>query len=447
MSLFKKIKGKLSLLKEGNYKKYLFNTSWMFLEQILRIISGLLVGIWVARFLGPEQFGIYSYAVAIVAIFGVISKFGLDSILVRELIKRPDKEQRLLGTAFWLRVFGSILAFFIIALFLLFSLEKSSTKIYTLIISGGLIFQSFEVIDYYFQSKVLSKYVTLCRIIQLSFSAVLKLYLIFIKADLVWFVLVILIDQITLGFTLSLAYFSQNKQNFYKYFSFKIAKQFLNDSWPLIFSGFVIMLYMRIDQIMIKSMLNENKMGIYAAAVRLSESYYFIPSVIANSLFPAIMNAKNNNAELFSMRLKQLYIILFWLALIIAIPVSFFSDWLIQFLYGNEFIGAGDVLSISVWAGIFTFLSVGTGQYLIAENLTKVAFVRNLVSACINIILNFIFIPIYGINGAAWATLISYFFSIFSLLFFEKSRNHLSLIFRTYYNTPNNKIINSKNLI
>ncbi|HYN55491.1 MAG TPA: oligosaccharide flippase family protein, partial [Methylotenera sp.] len=191
------------------FRRYFSNTSWMFGEQILRMIAGLLVGIWVARYLGPEQFGIFSYAIAFVSIFGVLAKLGLDGIMVRNLVTDPQKRDIYLGTAFWLKLFGAFITLGIMAFATLFTSNDHTTNLYIFIIASGIIFQSFEVVDFYFQSQVLSKFVSTCKIIQLVISSIAKIYLVITGADLFWFVVVTLIDQVTLALTLYIAYKSQ----------------------------------------------------------------------------------------------------------------------------------------------------------------------------------------------------------------------------------------------
>ena len=160
--------------------RYFANTSWMFGEQVLRMASGLLVGIWVARYLGPEQFGLFSYALAFVSIFSGLAKLGLDGIVVRDLVNHPHQRDVYLGTAFWLKFVGAFVMLGIVALATLFTSNDHTTNLYVFIISSGIIFQSFEVVDFYFQSKVLSKFVSICKITQLAVSSALKIYFVLI---------------------------------------------------------------------------------------------------------------------------------------------------------------------------------------------------------------------------------------------------------------------------
>jgi O-antigen/teichoic acid export membrane protein len=411
------------LINHQGFRRYFANTSWMLAEQILRIIAWLLVGIWVARYLGPEQFGILSYVLAFTAIFGGIAKLGLDNIVVRNLVKEPEKRDIYLGTAFWLKLSGAFITLGAVACAAMLTTNDPTTNLYILIVASGMIFQSFEVIDFYFQSQVLSKFVSLCKLIQLILSSLLKLYFVIAGADLLWFVIVSLVDQVTLAISLFLAYHFQSLKlgSFYRYFNTSIAKQLLKDSWPLILSALAVMIYMRIDQIMIKEMLGDREVGLYSAAVRLGEAWYFVPALISTSLFPAILNAKKSSQEQYRERLQKLYTFMVWTAVGVAVPVTILSTWIMNFLYGAAYREASLVLSINIWAGVAVSIGVVFGRYLVAENRAGASFHRTAVGAGSNILLNFIFIPRYGIAGAAIATLASQWIANYIFDLFDRS--------------------------
>lgn len=397
------------IVQHQGFRKYFINTSWLIAEKILRIIVGLFVSIWVARYLGPEQFGLFSYALSFVGLFTIIAGLGLDGILVRELVKGDCKRDELLCTAFKLKIIGALLVLTILLVAVKLSHQDSLTTLLIFIIASATVFQSFNVIDFYFQSEVLSKYVVYANTITLLISSLIKIWLILSAASLVAFAVVILFDSFILA--CGLTYF------FYKHSKFKIknlifrktiAIGLLRDSWPLILSGFIISIYMKVDQIMIKEMLNTEAVGQYAAAVRLSEAWYFIPMVITSSLFPAIINAKEKNKGTYHARLQRLYDLMVWMAIAIALPMTFLSDWLVELTYGEQYNQAGSVLMIHIWAGVFVFLGVASSKWLLAENLQIFSTINTAIGATVNIVLNYILIQHFGIKGAAWATLISY---------------------------------------
>ncbi len=398
------------------------------------MMAGLLVGIWVARYLGPTQFGVFSYAIAFTALFGSIAKLGLDGIVVRELVRDPERRDIYMGTAFWLKLIGSVAMLVVMAFAVRLTSNDAITNLYIFIIGSGTLFQSFEVVDFYFQSKVLSRFVSICKLTQLFISSLLKLCLIFADADLIWFVLVSLVDQITLALSLFLAYRYQKVGSFYRHFDLTTAKQLLRDSWPLIISGLVVMVYMRIDQIMIKEMLGEREVGLYSAATRISEVWYFIPMLLTNSLFPSIVNAKQVSEELYYKRLQKLFEFMFFMAFFVAFVLTFFSQFIINILYGKNYIEAADVFSIHIWAGVFVFLGVGAGKWFLIENLQRLNFYRILGGGVLNVSLNFLLIPKYGINGAAYATIVSQAFaSVFLNIIHKKSRKIFLMQIRSVF--------------
>jgi O-antigen/teichoic acid export membrane protein len=403
------------------FKKYLENTSWLFTEKFLKIGIELFVGIWIAKYLGPERFGILSYAQSFVGIFSAIATLGLNSIIVRELVKFPYKENEIISTAFTLKFFGALITIFLINITINFVHNDKSTNTLIIIISSAVIFQSFNVIDMYFQAKVMSKYIVYANIFSLLLSTIIKILLIINNAPLISFAWIILFDSIILAIGYMYWFINIKKINIIEFFKLNLntAKNLLKDSWPLILSSIVVSIYMRIDQVMIKEMLNNQSVGNYAAAVKLSEAWYFIPIIICSSLFPAIINAKKTNTKLYYKRLQKLYDLMVCMAVIIAIPISFLSKLIIDLLYGNQYNLAGNVLTIHIWASIFVFLGIATGKWFITENLQIFTFYRTLGGVITNITLNFILIPKYGIIGAAIATLISqimasYLFNIFN---------------------------------
>ena len=391
----------------------------MLCESVLRLLAGLLIGIWVARFLGPEKFGLFSYVLAFSSIFAGVAKLGLDGIVIKELVANPDKEQQILGTSFWLKFAGSALVYLILFAVVKATSDDPQTSQLIFITAAGLFFQSFEVIDFFFQSKVQARFVSICKIFQLALSTILKIVLVLNKAELFWFIVVTLADSISLAISLMITYSLKEKKSFYRHFETSMAGTLLKQSWPVIFAGLVVMIYMRIDQIMIKEILGEREVGIYSAAVRLSVAWYFVPLLIAHSLFPAILNARKVSIEVYYSRLQRLFTLMTWLSLSVAVLITLFSRSLISALYGEAFLEASYILNIHVWAGIFVALGEASNKWFVAEGHNLLSFWRTFWGMISNIVLNFFLIPSHGAAGAAIATLIAYsiaglFFDLFS---------------------------------
>jgi O-antigen/teichoic acid export membrane protein len=400
--------------------KYLKNTSWLFGEKVLRITVGLFIGIWVARYLGPEQFGLFSYAQSFVGLFSAIATLGLNQIVVRELVRDENRKYELIGTAFWLIVMGAVATLVILAIAVNFTSNDQYTNLLIFIIASSTIFQSFNVIDFYFQSKVISKYVVYANTLSLFISSIAKIVLIINEASLIYFAWVVLFDSFILAMGFIYYFLKKNSKFKVKYMKFRknTALGLLKDSWPLILSGVAVMVYMRIDQIMLKEMLDNNAVGIYASAIRLSEAWYFIPTVILTSLFPAIIKAKQRSEKLYNDRIQKLYGLLVWMAIIMSIIITFIGKPIILLLFGEPYSEASSVLTIHIWASIFVVAALLRGKWFVAENLTKYSLYTVLVGMTLNIILNYFLIKEYGVNGAAYATLFARVLSLYIIAIF-----------------------------
>lgn len=420
------------LLSHQGFKRYFSNTLWLFGEQFLRIVAGLFVGVWVARYLGPEQFGVFSYALAFVAIFGGIAKLGLDGILVRDLVNEPEKREIYLGTAFWLKLVGAFSTLGLISFFILFTSNTQKTNIYIFIIASGLIFQSYEVVDFYFRSQVLSKFVSISKLVQLFFSSILKIYLVITASDLIWFVIVSLIDQATLAVTLYFVYRLKRYPSFYRQFDMNLAKKLIKGGCPLILSSLALMVQARIDQVMIKEILGNVELGYYSAAMRLIEVFGFIPTILVSSLFPAIINAKKISINLFEERLSNLYRLMMCLFILVALPIYLIGSEIVVFLYKDAYAPAGALFSLMAIRLFFTNYGVARGAFLMAENLMTYSLLTLLLGALLNLVLNYFLIREYGAVGAIWSAIASFLVTTFVIDFlYSKTRRNLYLMVKS----------------
>jgi O-antigen/teichoic acid export membrane protein len=388
----------------------------------------------VTRYLGPQDFGILSYAQSLVGLFAAFSSLGLGDILVRELVKSQEKDRVLLGTAFGLQTVGSI--FIMLSLLLLIYLNDNEPITNKIIIILGLttFLQSFGVITHYFNSLVKSKFGAIPGLVGVFLSASAKLFCIWQKAPLIYFVYILAFDVLFLVIGQLYFYYKAGNSIFHWKFSLSTAKILLKDSWPLILSSIVISIYMKVDQIMIKEFLDNASVGQYSAAVRLSEAWYFIPTIICASLFPAIINAKLKSNTLYLSRLQSLYDLMVILGLAIIFPVIIFGDWAILLLYGDAFDQTSSVLKIHIWAGVFVFLGVANQKWFISENLQAYNIICLGLGMISNVLLNLFLIPKHGIYGAAFATLISQFIaSILTPVLFKKTRPSFIMMLKSLF--------------
>jgi O-antigen/teichoic acid export membrane protein len=411
------------LFDHKGFKKYFFNTGWLMADKVLRLFVGLFVGVYVARYLGPEKFGILQFSMSFVALFGAFAKLGLDGIVVRNAVQDPDSRDELLGTAFGLRVIGGVVLLAVVFGTVQLTGSEPLTQLIVMIIAAGHVLQAFQVIEFYFQSQVMARLASIAGITGLLVSSAIKLALIWSGASLIWFGWVFVVEHGLKGLVLASLYIKQRIPLWHWRFRFTQAKLLLRDSWPLILSGLVVMVYMRIDQVMIKMMLDSKAVGNYAAAVRLSEAWYFVPQAITQSLFPAILSAKKQSEKLYYDRLQRLYDLMVWLAVAVAIPTTFLSGWVVNLLYGHDYTHAGEVLALHIWAGLFVAMGVASSKWLLSENLQAFSAINTALGAVLNVILNYLLLPYIGIMGAAVATVISYAVAAYvSLLFYSKTR-------------------------
>ena len=419
----------LELQNHPGFKKYFKNTSWLFIERIFRLTVGFFVSVWVVRYLGPEEFGLFSYTQSFVSLFAVIASLGLDEIIIRELVKNPDKRDVLLGTAFGLKLFGVGLMLLMLGLGIFISGNDFYTNTLILIIASSVIFQSFNIIDLYFQSKVLSKYIVYAHLISLTISAVLKVCFILTGMPLIAFVILVSFDAfvVALGF---IYMYLQQRLNLWEWsFSLPCCKSILQDSWPIIFSGMLLMMQARIDQIMIKEFLDYKEVGYYSAALRLVEAVAFFPIILKSSLFPAVQNVKDQT-EHYSNRMLNLYRLNFLLFLIVAVPILFFAQKAISTLYGIDYIPSVMLLQIMVLRLFFTNMGSARGVYILTENLFKFSLLTMALGTLTNVLLNLIWIPVYKSLGAVMATMMSFFITFFliDILYYKTRKNSYLMI-------------------
>ena len=433
---------KAQLLGHEGIRRYGANTAWLMGEKVLRMFMGLFVGIWVARYLGPEQFGLLSYAQSFVFLFTAIATLGLDSIVVRELVKDNSQRNVLLGTAFSLKLIGSLCILPLLWLGVHFTSNDSYTNLLIFIIASGTIFQSFNVIDFYYQSSVLSKYVAFANTITLAISSIVKIVLILNEASLLAFAIVGVFDTVILSLGLIYFYWQKTHHSLREWqFDKVVAKRLLSDSWPLIISSVMVSLYMKIDQVMIKEMLDNNAVGQYAAAVRIIESTYFVPVIIVSSIFPSLINVKHDKSK-FNKRIEILYSTLFWASLLITAFLFSNREWIVLTLFGSDY---SESIKIFGWLSIMlpvVAISAVHGKWLITENLVRFNLYYTFFAAILNVFLNIIFIPKYGSIGAVFATLCAQIIPYTLLLVSRKTRNHLLLILNSIFlfNLISNKI-------
>lgn len=390
-------------------RKVVGNVGWLFAERVLTMAITFAVGVYVIRYLGSEDFGILSYSISFVSLFGAVASLGLKTIVVRDIVREEGATSEILGTVLCLRLIGSAIAIALIAIAVVYGEQQAQIRFLTIVISLQLLFtavdQTFEI---WFESQVLAGKASIVKIAQIVINSGSRLVLIWQGLPLIAFAWVLLAGSVVRAAGMFWIYLDHGQS----VTSWKInglrGKRMLSDSWPLIFSIIAITLYMRIDQVMLGNMAGAKAVGNYAAAVKFSEVWNFIPIAICSSIFPAIIRAKQRSKAAYYQMLQQLFDFMCWIALIVAIIMSFIATPLIKACLGAEYIEAGSILTIHIWSGIFVFLSVARSKWLLEENMTRFSSVSTSCGALSNILLNLALIPLYEGQGAAIATLISY---------------------------------------
>jgi PST family polysaccharide transporter len=395
---------------DGRYhlQSIIANTGWLFVDKILRMGVGLFVGVWVIRYLGPDRYGALNFALAFVALFSVLATLGLDGIVVRDIVHDPSGRNETLASAFVLKLLGGCATLSLSIVIIALLRPKESLYWWLVgIAATGTVFQSTDVIDYWYQAEVRSKYTVYARNAAFLVVALAKILLIILKAPLVAFACAALSETILVS--VGLLWISRSQGHSLKPYlaTFSRAKSLLRQSWPLFVSSIFVIILMRTDQVMLGQMRGDKEVGIFSAALALSEIWYFVPMAITTSVFPAMVNAWKKDEKLFYQRLRELYLVMVWLSLAVAIALTLFSGEIVARLYGKEYQPAATVLSIHCWAGVFIFLGLASNMWYLMKELNHYTLYRCLLGAVVNVGLNFRLIPEYGAVGAAMSTLLA----------------------------------------
>lgn len=415
-------------LQDPKYKKYFSNTFWLIFEKVFTLGLSLVVSIYVARYLQPEAFGLLNYAISFAAIFGTISSFGIDRLLVRELAKDPDKKDELLGTCFVIKLVGSVVVVVLITVILFFMKTDSLTNTLILIIASAELFRAFDVVGSFYQSLVQSKYVARTQIVINIISNLLKVGLLLGHATVTGFAVITALNVVFNAIGYVYSYKKRKGDPLQWNFKKELSYKFLSESWPIMFHGIALQTQAKIDQVMLGDMLSNNEVGQYSVAMKFIEIYAIIPMMLVRTFSPAVTKAKAISTELYHDRVINFYRLMFALFLIVGIPIFFFGEQSIVFLYGEEYRPAGFLFSLFSIRILFTNIGIGKGFYVVNESLFKNSLLNAVIGAITNITVNYFLIPIYGTIGAIIATVVSFTVSTFIVdAFFPKTRENIRL--------------------
>lgn len=403
------------------------NSGWILAEKIYQMIISFILTILTSRYLGPANFGVLNYGATLVSIFLVITKLGLDSIATNEFIKHRDKEGQILGTSIMMRLISSIISMCVISI-LVFILQNNSPLIIitSIIQSITLIFQVFNIFDYWFQSYFKSKYVSIAKAIAYTIMAGYKFWLLATGKNVIWFAAANIIDCSLIAIMLFIFYkkikgpkLSINKS---------LSKTLLKQSHHFIISGIMVLIYAQIDKIMIGQMRSEFELGLYSAALATCTLCSFIPEAILISARASIFGAKQSGKN-YLRKLKQTYAIIFWACFTMSLIISLLSPIIINIIYGEQYLEAIPTLCLLVWYVPLSQLGVARGIWIVSENKNKYSKYYAFWGVIMNICLNAFMIPLWGILGATIATIITELFTLFiTPLFYKETRVHTKYV-------------------
>lgn len=393
----------------------------------MRAVSGVLVAIYVARYLGVEEFGVLSYVIAILGVFLAITRLGMDAVLVKELSGDRGDSNYLLGTGFWMLLGAAVTGALLMASLTVFE-SNQKIKLAILIMSGALFFQAFFVVDYFFQSQLKAVYSSAAKSAALLLGALLKILIVVFDFGLIPLVAAYVADYFFMALFLLIAYQLRERRLFFSFLDGRLMLPLAKDAWPLTLSALAVVLYMRIDQLMIRNILDDHSLGIYSAAAKIYEGWIMISYVVSISLLPVIVRLRSHSVDEYEKKVSQLYFFLFWVSVAVAAGLFFVGHWLVTLLYGAEFRSAADVLIVLMWASAFASMGFVSARCLTVEGMQRKIFQRTIAALVLNVALNALLIPALGVNGAAMATLVSLLFANYLMDYFDSDlRGQLSL--------------------
>ena len=405
MKLFDTILSRFS----GNKRKLIANVIWAMSGKVVNMFGQLFVGILVARYLGPEQYGLMNYVISYVALFTIIATFGLSNIEVRELSKSPEHRDEIIGTAFRLRLFFATIGYLLVVSTTLLSKADSFTTTMILLYALSLYSGCFEVIRNYFTSIVKNEYVVKSEMMRTVIGASIKLLLLWLKAPLEFFIIATLFDTVLVASGYCVSYKTQvGKISDWKY-NATMAPYLAKQAFPLVLSGAAVIIYQRIDQVMIGNMIDKESVGYFSTAGRFLELILFLPHVLTQTITPLLVKSynKDDGGKEYAIKSLQFVSLVVWVAIIISSIVSMSSYWLIKYTFGEKYMASVPVLSIIAFKTVGMALSSSGGQLIIIEKIQKWAVIKNLIGCAACVGLNYLFIPKYGIIGSAWVTIIT----------------------------------------
>lgn len=390
------------------------NLSWLFADKLVQLAVGLTVSIWIARYLGPEQFGLLSFGLAMVAIVGTLATLGIESIVVRDLVRNPRDTGRILGSSFLVQLVGGLVAWLVaIGLTVALRPDDRLVRLIVVILGFGLLFRATEVVAYLFEARVKSKYSVVAKDTAYLLVAASKVVLVFIQAPLLAFAWASLAGSVLTAVALWTVYRWSGERHGRFRPCLATSRQLFSQSWPLALSGLAVMIQARIDQVMLGSMIGDNEVAQYSVAMQLVEFLAFFPVILVSTLAPYVAKAKIVSESLYRDWLVNTYRLMFLLFLALAIPLFLLADRLVAFLYGPEYARAGVLLALLSIRLLLANFGIAKRLFVTNEDLFKYAMTTAVLGMVLNVALNYMLIPTFRSEGAIIASIASFLLTIF----------------------------------
>lgn len=378
------------------------NSSWLLLDRLVRAVVGLLVGAWVARYLGPSAFGSLAYAIAFVAMFQALATVGIESIVVRDLARDPGAAARILGAAFLLRTTAGVLCW-LLAVGTAMAADGDPARVLLIaVVAGGLLFQAADVLDLWFQSRSRSKRTVLAKLTAHLLANGFKVALILQGADVLAFATVVALEAAANAAALALAFLRHGSRERWA-FDRTEATALLAQSWPLMLSGLAVMVYMRIDQLMVSELVGGHELGLYAAVLPISQVWQTLPMAVATSLAPMLARQRHADAERYRRSLVWTFRGFFYAGVASAMFTALVAGPIVRMLFGEAYEKAAPVLAIHAVSNVFCFLGIAHSLWLTNEGIFSVRLIGTLLASGATIALNLLLLPHVGLIGAAWS--------------------------------------------
>lgn len=386
------------------------NARWIIGCKIVQSLLNLVIGLITARYLGPSNYGVLSYVSSVVAFTMPLMQLGLRHTLVKEFVRSPDREGVILGTSLMLNIISAVFCMVGSIAFVMFvNAGETETILVCALYSLTLIFNATEMTQYWFQSKLLSKYPSIAALVTYIAVAVYKIYMLVTQKGVVWFAFSNVIDYFLISVILIVIYKRLGGQRLSV--NLRVGKQLLSESKYYIIPSLMVVIFQNTDRIMIKLMVGETETGFYSAAITCIGISAFVFSAILDSARPVILEEKERNPKLYEKRMIQLYSIITCLSLAQSVGMTVLSKPLVFLLYGAEYSKTAGILAVAVWYNTFGHYGSVRNIWILAEGKQKYLTGINIVGALANVVLNFFLIQIWGAVGAAVASVITQFFT------------------------------------